>query len=64
MTMQPGENGGAAGATNGIAAHVVEQNGPFARDAVDVGRLVYARAVCPDGIDRVVVAKNEEDVGP
>ena len=42
----------------------VRQQRTFAGDAVEIRRLVDARAIGPNGVRRVVVGHDEDDVGP
>ena len=59
----PGEQRGAAGRADGIGDKRIREPHAFLGEPVDVRRLVHLRAIGGDGVLRVVVGEDEEDVG-
>ena len=59
-----GEDGGAAGAADGIDAKAVCKPDTAAGQAIEVWGVVDSAAISADRVRRVVVAHNEQDVGP
>ncbi len=57
-----GQEGGAAGGADGVGDEGVGEAGSFVGQAVEVWRLVDLGAVGRDGVLRVVVGEEEEDV--
>jgi hypothetical protein len=63
MRILPGEQRGATGRADGIGDKRILEPHAFPGEAVNVGCLVHLRTVSRDGVLRVVVGKDEEDVG-
>ncbi len=58
-----GEDGGAAGRADRVGDEGVAEQHALGGQPVDVRRLVDARAVGADGVGRVVVGEDQQDIG-
>lgn len=58
-----GENGGAAGSTDGVSDQAAVEAHAFGGETVNVGGLIAVGAVGTDGLPSVVVREDEDDVG-
>ena len=63
MAMFSCEDAGPRGSANRVCTERVGEHSAFFGNAIDIRSLIDARTVGPDGLDRMVVAENKDDVG-
>ena len=66
MVVFAGQDGGPAGAADGVRDDTAVEADAFLGQAIDVGRFdeLTGFSIGADGLKRVVVGKEEDDVGP
>ncbi len=62
VTQFTGEQGCPTGCTQGVRAKHVLENSPFLANSVNVGRFDVRAAVGTDGVEGVIVGKDDQDV--
>jgi len=62
VAMFAGQHTGATGTADGIGAKIISEDCAFLGNPIDVGRLVYFRAIGADRLLGVVVRKKKDDV--